>query len=51
MRPAARLGFSISSQEIQNDILVPRYYDPLIPGRLEELKASHDLVRDCPCFS
>ena len=38
------LGFTIASGEVRRDILVPRYYDPLVPKRLGELERTHDLV-------
>lgn len=44
MRRGVRLGFVLDSSEIRNDILVPRYYDPAIDERLQELSQSHDLV-------
>lgn len=44
MRGAARLGFRIRESQLRNDILVPRYYDPAIDDRLEELESSHELV-------
>ena len=44
MRAGARVGFKLSHSELRNDIFVPRYYDPAIDERLEELQATHDLV-------
>lgn len=38
------LGFITNYSNIQNSIFVPRYYNPEIPHRLEELKATHKLV-------
>ncbi len=43
MRASGRLGFVTGAGEIRNDILVPRYYDPQIDDRLEELRPTHDL--------
>jgi len=44
MKGAARIGFRISSSEIRNNIFVPKYYDPDIDSRLEELHGTHELV-------
>lgn len=44
MRAGARIGFTVPSSDIRNSIYTPRYYDPSIEERLEELTASHDLV-------
>lgn len=44
MRPAPQLGFRISDEEIRNDILVPRYYDPEIDELLAALVPTHELV-------
>lgn len=40
---ASRLAFEISSDDIRNNILVPKYYDPEIDRALAELAGSHDL--------
>ena len=44
MRRAAQLGFRVRANEVRNDILVPRYYDPEIEANLDGLAATHDLV-------
>lgn len=44
MKKGGRLGFIVSASEIRNAIYTPRYYDPSIDERLEELSTSHDLV-------
>jgi hypothetical protein len=44
MRPGVRLGFTVPSSQIRNAIFTPRYYDPSIEERLEELDSTHDLV-------
>ena len=38
------MGFAVSVADISGDILVPRYYDPTIGERLDELSETHDLV-------
>lgn len=44
MRADARIGFTIAASAIRNSIYTPRYYDPLIEERLDELAATHHLV-------
>jgi type I restriction enzyme M protein len=44
MRPDARLGFTVDASQIRNTIYTPRYYDPSIEERVEELSTTHDLV-------
>ena len=44
MRAQARIGFTLPASEIRNSIYTPRYYDPSIEERLDELRASHQLV-------
>lgn len=44
MRPDARLGFTVDASQIRNTIYTPRYYDPSIEERLEELSTTHDLI-------
>jgi len=39
-----RLGFLLSSDRIQNKILVPKYYSPEIDNNLSQLQSSHDLI-------
>jgi type I restriction enzyme M protein len=39
------LGFLLSSEQITNRILVPKYYDPEIEAELEAMKETHNLVR------
>ena len=39
--------FKISSNEIKNNIFIPKYYDPSIDGELNNLKDTCDLI----CFS
>jgi hypothetical protein len=38
------IGFQISLNEIRNGIYLPRYYNPEISARLEQLVTTHDLV-------
>lgn len=38
------LGFVIKKSQIQNRILVPKYYNPEIDAELVRLKSTHDLV-------
>jgi hypothetical protein len=44
MRAGGRLGFTLPASEIRNSIYTPRYYDPAIEERLDELRVSHELV-------
>ena len=44
MRVRGRIGFTLGVSDVRNNILVPRYYDPVIPHRLGELERTHDLV-------
>lgn len=44
MRTAGAVGFVLPVARIRNDIYNPRYYDPTIEERLDELSVSHDLV-------
>jgi hypothetical protein len=44
VRGSGRLGFTVASRSIRNWIYTPRYYDPAIDERLEELEGTHDLV-------
>jgi len=39
-----RLGFTRSQSEIQRNIFIPKYYDPAIPARLDELTLTHRLT-------
>ncbi len=39
-----RLGFSLRSDQIRNNILVPKYYNPEIEDALARLSSSHELV-------
>jgi hypothetical protein len=39
-----RLGFRVLNEDIRNDILVPRYYDPEIDDLLAALEPTHQLV-------
>jgi type I restriction enzyme M protein len=39
------LGFLLSSDQIENRIFVPKYYDPGIEAELEALKRTHELIR------
>jgi type I restriction enzyme M protein len=41
MRHDAQEGFIISSADISNDILIPRFYDPRIEEQLTELSPTH----------
>lgn len=38
------LGFSLKMSKVHNSILVPRYYNPEITARLDELSQTHDLL-------
>jgi len=38
------LGFKISSSQITSSVLVPKYYNPEIPARLQALSPTHNLV-------
>lgn len=40
-----RLGFLLPSNQIQNRIFVPKYYDPEIEAELEALTKTHNLLR------
>lgn len=44
MRHQQREGFLLSSRDISNDILIPRYYDPRISESLDRLKRDYHLV-------
>jgi hypothetical protein len=44
VRPGLRLGYTVPSSQIRNAIFTPRYYDPSIDERLDELQATHELV-------
>ena len=44
MRVRGRTGFTLEASEVRNNILVPHYYDPIIPQRLGELEQTHELV-------
>jgi type I restriction enzyme M protein len=37
-------GFIINESEIKDNIYLPKYYNPEIPKKLEQLKATHDLL-------
>ncbi len=37
-------GFCLSSSEIRNSVLLPKYYNPSIVAALQELAETHDLV-------
>lgn len=39
------LGFTVSSSEIQDLVFLPKYYNPELRDRLEELSESHELLR------
>ncbi|PPH67645.1 N-6 DNA methylase [Rathayibacter rathayi] len=39
------LGFTVSSSDIQDDIYLPKYYNPELQDRLAGLEATHELVR------
>ena len=39
-----RLGFAVGYKDIADNVFVPRYYDPAVPERLAQLRASHDLI-------
>jgi hypothetical protein len=38
------VAFITSLQDIKNDILIPKYYDPVIDRELQKLTKTHDLV-------
>jgi len=42
--PRDHLGFLLPSDEIQNNILVPKYYDPEIESALKALEATHSMI-------
>ena len=42
--PPDRLGFLIRSDQLLNNVLVPKYYDPGIKAHLERLRETHELV-------
>jgi len=42
-RKQDHLGFWLKRSEVQNNIFVPKYYNPEIAGRLELLKATHNV--------
>ena len=44
MRARERTGFTLGVSEVRNNILVPHYYDPVIPQRLSELERTHELI-------
>ena len=44
MRVRGRIGFTLGVSELRNNILVPHYYDPVIPQRLSELERTHELI-------
>ena len=44
MRLPGRTGFTLGASEVVNNVLVPHYYDPVIPQRLDELRQTHDIV-------
>lgn len=44
MRVRGRVGFTLRVAEVRNNILVPHYYDPVIPQRLRELERTHELL-------
>lgn len=41
----SRLGFALPVRDIENQILVPEYYDPEVLALLRELSDTHDIVR------
>ena len=41
----ASLGFTRSSDDMHHGIFIPRYYEPRIGHRLEELRETHELVK------
>jgi len=44
MRPKVETGFLIKNSRIQNDIYIPRYYDPRIQSELASLEGSFQLL-------
>ncbi len=42
--PHDRLGFTLRLSEVQNNIFIPKYYDPDIVNELDSLTSTHDLV-------
>ena len=41
----SKLSFVISSNKIKEDIFIPKYYNPEIPKKLDELQKTHTLIR------
>lgn len=45
LAPGSHLGYEVSKDEIVDDILAPRYYNPEIPAELAMLSSTHHLLR------
>lgn len=44
MRTAGQMGFRITQDDVRNDILIPKYYDPELDDLCSELASTHMLV-------
>ncbi|MBK8205339.1 MAG: N-6 DNA methylase [Planctomycetes bacterium] len=44
LREYSRLGYELKSNQIRENILAPRYYDPEVQAALERLSSSHELI-------
>ncbi len=42
--PEDHLGYSVVSEQVNDHVLAPRYYDPEVGRSLRQLEATHDLV-------
>lgn len=42
--PSGNVGFLMSAKQIQSGIFVPRYYDPHVNQRLNQLSSSHEMI-------
>lgn len=40
-----RLGFTVASRDIVDDIYLPKYYNPEIPAKLKALSETHNLIK------
>ena len=45
LRRASHLGYRVPQNEIVDDILAPRYYDPEVAAALHTLRDTHELVK------
>lgn len=44
MGPADHLGFKVKFSHVRNGVFIPKYYNPEIRQRLEQLSSTHELV-------